>query len=63
MIHIQQRPLGLGNPRLWSPRPGTVDGSGQISESTSMKRRKRKDKNRRLEDDIHKHLYEILDQQ
>ena len=44
----------------WSSIPGIAFGFGQISESTSMKRKKRKKRSRRLEDAIQKHLDEIL---
>ena len=54
------RIAGSSNPS-WSPPPGTVDRSGQSSESTSKKRRTRKNKNRGLEDAIQKHIEEILD--
>ena len=45
----------------WSPIPGNTAGSDQNSESTSMKRRKRK--NRRLEDAIQNHIDGLLAQQ
>ena len=56
------RIVDSSNPSF-SPIPGTAVESAQIAESTSMKRRKRKDYISGLEDDIQKRLDKIFDQQ